>query len=80
MKVCTHRHIKYPGHSVKSAGDTVNWCIAIAVWCTQNMHRDGSSFTWHQVLGAGDCKLVHSCMVYTGRVPRQRQFHMAPAM
>ena len=26
--------------------DTVNWCKA--VWCTQNLRRDGSSFTWHQ--------------------------------
>ena len=26
--------------------DTVNWCMV--VWCTQNLRRDGSSFTWHQ--------------------------------
>ena len=26
--------------------ETVNLCIAI--WCTHNVHRDGSSFTWHQ--------------------------------
>ena len=24
--------------------DTVKWCMV--VWCTQNVHRDGSSFTW----------------------------------
>ena len=23
-----------------------NWCMV--VWCTQNVHRDGSSFKWHQ--------------------------------
>ena len=26
--------------------DTVNWCMV--EWCTQNLHRDSSSFTWHQ--------------------------------
>ena len=57
------KHVKNPGHSAKSAGgrlqlnthapylcgfewrDTVNWCMI--EWCTQNLHRDGSSFTWH---------------------------------
>ena len=24
----------------------VTWCMV--VWCTQNLHRDGSSFMWHQ--------------------------------
>ena len=52
------QHVKDPGHSAKSAGDrlqlhthtlsvcgcvTVNWCMV--VWCTQNLSRDGSSFT-----------------------------------
>ena len=26
--------------------DIVNWCMA--VWCTQNLRRDGNSFTWYQ--------------------------------
>ena len=25
----------------------VTWCMV--VWCTQNLHQDGSSFEWHQL-------------------------------
>ena len=25
----------------------VTWCMV--VWCTQNLHQDGSSFMWHQL-------------------------------
>ena len=27
--------------------DMVDWCIV--VWCTENLRRDGSCFTWHQL-------------------------------
>ena len=53
------QHVKDPVHSAKSAGgrlqrntyapyvsSIVNWCMAVC--CTQNLRRDGSSFTWHQ--------------------------------
>ena len=62
--VLPQEHVKDPGHSAKCAGgrlqlithasylylfewrDIVNWCMF--VWCAQNVHRHGSSFTWHQ--------------------------------
>ena len=37
----------YAPHICGSEGsDTVNW--RMVVWCTQNVPRDGSSFTWRQ--------------------------------
>ena len=29
-----------------ASNNTVNWCLV--AWCTQNVCRDGSSFTLHQ--------------------------------
>ena len=40
----THVHPTY----VASSSDTVIWYKV--VWCAQNMRRDGSSFTWHQLI------------------------------
>ena len=37
--------------------DTVNWCMA--EWCTQNLHWDGSTFTWHQSCKNRKPLLVH---------------------
>ena len=42
LKLNTHA----PGVDVFDWSATVNWCMV--VWCTQNVCRDGSSFTWHQ--------------------------------
>ena len=62
--VLPQQHVRDAAHSAESAGgrlqlkthapylcgfergDTVNWYTV--VWCTQNLRRDGSSFTWHQ--------------------------------
>ena len=62
--VLQQQHVKGPCHSAKGAsgrlqlnthvlhicgfawGDIVNSCMV--VWCTQNVHQNGSSFTWHQ--------------------------------
>ena len=38
-------HALYVCHGVEWS-DTVNGCMV--AWCTQNVRRDGSSFTWHQ--------------------------------
>ena len=27
---------------------TVNWCMVVWLWCTQNVCQDSSNFTWHQ--------------------------------
>ena len=54
--------------SAKSAGGRlqVNWHTA----CTLPMSL---GMKWQ-------CKLVHSCMVYTEFAPRRQEFHVAPAM
>ena len=40
----------------------MTWCMV--VWCTQNLHRDGSSFMWHQ---------PYQCCKYTTLVDIQQQ-------
>ena len=50
---------------ISLSNDTVNWCTA--VWHTQNVRRDGSSFALHQPCDDQKSAYVHCFSVYSKR-------------